>query len=358
MVATINQDPPLMDLLPPSQQLLEPAEAQLVEQIWSRLAASSHSGGAEGRTHLRRGLEQLFKLWEAVQIHPSILRKQTLGARYRDLHSLVETLSTCHPYSTEVFVPTRGVLCRAFLYAKLNFCRLLGIILTESLARDGASATFRDTLARIQTSAVCNLIAEDLLRMIASDQTIDDELRQRAALVLVQMWEYRACRVVPRFFPVLDSVWQAKAHVVISYGTLSGVSELLTMLSEGCDPLFVECFSQDEVSDDEEYALQEFVFNFSYEQIQTIQQDMEESGSTSVDASRVASIIHVPVQALHIQTCTCEEMIFTFRERESLAEHRRAFNLPGPKRTAEQYLMTYLLRKTSVTELSSSDEFA
>jgi hypothetical protein len=345
-----------MDLLPASQQVLEPAEAQLVEQIWRRLSDPTNLGGAEGQTHLRRGLEQLFKLWEAVQVHPSVLRKQTLGSRYRDIHSLVETLSTCHPYSTEVFVPTRGVLCRAFLYAKLNFCRLLGVILTESLANDGLGAHLRETLTRIQTTAVCNLIAEDLLRMIASDQTIDDELRQRAALVLVQMWEYRACRVVPRFFPVLDSVWQAKAHVVVSYGTLSGVSELLSMLSKGCDPLFVECFSQDEVSDDEEYALQEFVFNFSYEQLQTIQQDMEVSGSTSVDASRVASIIHVPVQALHVQTCTCEEMIFTFRERESLAEHRRAFNLPGPKRTAEQYLMTYLLQKTSTKELNNCDE--
>jgi hypothetical protein len=255
----------------------------------------------------------------------------------------------------EVFLPTRASLCRTFLQAKLNFCRLLALVVSEMPEGDDHHKLL-DQVERIRTSAVCNIIAEDLLRMIASDESLEGDVRRKATRVLVQMWEYRACQVVPRLFPVLDSVWQAKAHVTISYGTLTGVSEILGMLREGCDPAFVECFSRDSVTDDAELALQEFVFNVSYEQLQRIQVHMEDFGATIVDAEMVASILQVPVSQLHVQTCTCEDMIFTFREREAMAAHRRAFNLPGPKRTAEQYLMTSLLEGTGDDAITSCEQ--
>jgi hypothetical protein len=155
---------------------------------------------------------------------------------------------------------------------------------------------------------------------------------------------------VRHFFPVLDSVWQAKSHITVTYGTLSGVSELLSMLSAGCDPVFVDCFSGDETPDEEEYALQEFVFNFSYEQLQQLQRFMETTGASSVDSLMVASILEIPITDLHVRTCTCEAMIFTFRERQMMANNRRAVGLPGPTKTAEEYLMIYLLEEAGDIE--------
>lgn len=336
--------------------VLEPAEEELLTKLLARLAAKGGAALQEGNDHLTWALIRLEKIWESIQVHPSILRGQTLGARHRDLESLVETLSSCHPYSTEVFIPTRGTLVRAFLHAKLNFCRLLGLIFAEMLADDQMATELKLSIERVQTSAVCNIMAEDLLRMIASDQNLTPVVRRRATWVLVQVWEDRACRVVNQFFPVLDSVWQAKSHITINYGTLSGASELLTMLSIGCDPVFVDCFSVDETTDEQEFALQEFVFNFSYEQLQQLQQTMETTGTTNVDAHKVASILEIPVQELHVQTCTCEEMIFTFRERQLMANNRRAVGLPGPTKTAEEYLMIYLLEAAGDVEHTACDE--
>lgn len=333
--------------------VLEPAEEAILTKLLARLIARGGKVEEEGQAHLTWALIRLEKIWEAIEVHPSILRGQTLGARHRDLGSLIDTLAACNPYSTEVFIPTRGSLVRSFLYAKLNFCRLLSLLLTEMLADDQMERELRIGIERIQTSAVCHIMAEDLLRLIVADRTLSTELQRRATWVLVQMWEDRACLVVPRFFPVLDSVWQAKSRVSVAYGSLSGASELLEMLSKGCDPTFVDCFSGDEVSDDEEYALQEFVFNFAYEQMQQLQRHMEETGRTSVDAAQVASLLALPITELHVQTCTCEEMIFTFRERQSMANHRLAVGLPGPKHTAEQYLMTYLLEQAGDIEHQS-----
>lgn len=335
---------------PSAVRVLEPAELAVVDELRRHLRARGTPLAEEGRRALAEVLGRLQKIWEAIDVQASVLRGQSLGARHRDVVSLIETLSSCHPSSTEAFLPTRGALVRAFLHAKLNFCRFLGLLISEVLADDPAAAALSTAIERIQTSAVCTIMAEDLLREIASDLGLSPELRRRATWVLVQTWEDRACQVVPRFFPVLDSVWQAKARVTVSYGTLSGISELVEILSEGCDPAFMECFSRDDVSDDQALALKEFVFNASYEQLEEIQRAMDAQGQSAVGAAGVASILKIPADQLHVRTCTCEEMIFTFRERQAMAHHRRALDLPGPKRTAEEYLMISLLEEAGDVE--------
>lgn len=335
---------------PSTLRVLEPTELAVVDHLRRRLRARGTELAEEGRVALTEVLVRLQKIWEAIDVQASILRGQNFGQRHRDVVSLIETLSSCHPYSTEAFLPTRGALVRAFLHAKLNFCRFLGLLVSEVLADDPDADELTTSIERIQTLAVCTIMAEDLLRLIASDRGLSPELRRRATWVLVQTWEDRACQVVPRFFPLLDSVWQAKARVTVSYGTLSGISELVEILGEGCDPAFVESFSRDDVSDDQAFALKEFVFNASYEQLQEIQRAMTEQGTSAVGAAGVASILKIPADQLHVRTCTCEEMIFTFRERQAMANHRNALDLPGPKRTAEEYLMISLLEQAGDVE--------
>lgn len=353
MATTIDDIKPLTDSPPKASNVLEPQEEQVLSKIWQSLSEKGGTTAQEGKAHLSMALVRLEKIWEAIEVHPSILDGETLGARHRDIHSLIDTLSASHPFSTEVFLPNRGVLCRAFLHAKLNFCRLFSLIIDEMLFDDPNKSDLEDDIERIQTSAVCNIMAEDLLRVIGSDQTLSSELRRKATWVLLQMWEDRACQIVPRFFPVLDSMWQAKSHITVSYGTLTGATEIMAILGQGCDPVFVDCFSRDDVTDEQEYALQEFVFNISYEQLTEIQTRMTEDRTSSIDALAVAKILKIPVTELHILTNSCEEMLFTFRERQSMANHRRALNLPGPKRTAEEYLMTYLLELSASSPTNS-----
>ena len=69
-----------------------------------------------------------------------------------------------------------------------------------------------------------------------------------------------------------------------------------------------------------------------------------------MDASKVASILKIPVTELHIQTYSFEELMYTFRERHTMANQRMTLGLPGPKRTAEEYLMIYLLENTNDIE--------
>jgi hypothetical protein len=332
--------------------VLEPAEEVVVAAIRARLAARGDAAAGQGAAHVEWAVQRLVKIWEAVVAHPSTAGEQTLGARHRDVGSLIDTLSACSPWAAEVFVPTRGTLVRAFLQAKLNFCRLLAVVVDETLAADPARPGLDAAIDRVQISAVCTIIAEDLLRLVTGDAAEGQDVRRRAAWVLAQMWEDRVCRIVPQLVPVLDSVWQAKSRVAISYGTLSGAGELLALLAAGCDPVFVEAFSGDAVPDDAEYALQELVFNFTHEQLRRLQDHMATTGRTALDRADVASVLDIPAERLRVRTCTCEEMIFTFRERQVMAGHRLALGLPGPKRTAEQCLLVYLLERATDADLS------
>jgi len=70
---------------------------------------------------------------------------------------------------------------------------------------------------------------------------------------------------------------------------------------------------------------------------------MQEQGRHALDAESVARLFDVKLDRLHTTTGTPQDMFFTFRERENWAIHRRLRKLDGPKRTAEEYVMVFVL---------------
>jgi len=60
---------------------------------------------------------------------------------------------------------------------------------------------------------------------------------------------------------MLNSMWEAKTRFTVAYGTLSGTSEILAMIREGCDPTVLDYFAADHISEEEQQALIEMVFN-------------------------------------------------------------------------------------------------
>jgi hypothetical protein len=56
----------------------------------------------------------------------------------------------------------------------------------------------------------------------------------------------------------------------------------------------------------------------------------------------------VPLSRLHQTIVSPKDMFFTFRERQVNAYHRELHDLPGPKKTAEEYLMVYYLEQADV----------
>ena len=329
--------------------VLHAPEADLVIRLLEKLEAEGEAG-QEGRRAILDGLARLKELWRSIDRFPSVLDAQSLGKRYRNFDTLVETLSHVNPYVTEAYLPTRAVLGRGYAMAKFNFCRMLGVIVEEFMDEDPDIDDLDQDVEEIMRDSVCTIIAEDLLMSITSDERLEEKLRRKAASVVAGLWERRDLEAVQAFFKVLASIWRAKSSITVNYGTLAGVAELFCLAQAGCDPEFISYFCRDDVGEDERTALLEFMFNATYEELEIMRRYMREHGVKALDAEDVARIFNVPMSRLHRTTHTAEDIFFTFRERQTMASHRLVRNLPGPKKTAEEYVMIYLLRQAVETE--------
>jgi hypothetical protein len=300
-------------------------------------------------------MDQLVRLREVVVGYPSLLKPTVVAGEQRDVHTLADTICRSNPYTVEAYTPTRAVVGRAYLVGKLNFFRTLIRVVRHHLPDDERRTGLIRDLTQVLRVLITTWIAEDILVSISSDQKLQVGLRRKAVYLLIDLWEHRHTRSVRDFFPLLDSVWEAKTRITISYGTLSGTSEILGLMREGCSPEVIDYFTREHISEDERQALLELVFNASYEELETMRRWMERHHKEVVGPADVALIFNVPLSRLHQTISSTQDIFFTFRERQVNAQHRAIHNLAGPKRTAEEYLMIYILEGSTNPPGPASD---
>ncbi len=332
------------------RQIMDERSAGLVERTLTALGEAGDQASASSLETVEAGLLRLRTIWVAIEAFPRLQDCQTLGRRRRDLDTLLETFTRAEPYTIDAYLPTRATLARTYGMAKFNFFRMLGYVIEDRLHGEGDGATL---LAEVQTAgrrAAASLIAEDVLRSIACDDQLELPLRRLAARWLARFWDQRTTRNLGDFAPQLDSAWQAKAKVQVAYGTLAGVSELLQLSLEGLDTEFVDIFGDDACDDEQRWALEEFLFNALYEELDEMRAHMKESGKSALEAADVAKLFGVDAVHLHRTTMTAEDLFFTFREREMWARLRRLTLAVGPKKTAEEHVMIAVLGRRLAEE--------
>lgn len=324
--------------------VLQDSESELVEKV---LKALEDMGGehVSGKKAILDGIERLENLWKAIRRFPSVYSGENLGSRTRNFDTLVDAFSRVNPYAREAYLPTRAMLGRGYAVAKYNFCRLIGIVVDEFLSTRGDLEVIKEDVENVMREAVLTVIAEDLLMSIAGDDRLENTLRKRAASIVADLWEERSVDAIEDFFGLLTSIWRAKASITINYGTLAGISEMFCLARAGCDPEFLSFFCRDDVGEEEHAALLEFMFNATYEELEIMRRYMKEHGIKALAAEDVARIFNVPISRLHLTTHTAADIFFTFRERQTMAFHRLIRGFPGPKKTAEEYVMIYFLSR-------------
>ncbi len=327
------------------ETLLDEKGAALTTRVLERLDALPAAGGGAGAEAVRAGLERLRAISSAMETFPPLSKCQILGTRRRDLDSLLSHFAKAEPYSIDTYLPTRATLARTYGLAKFNFFRMISYVISEFLGGAGDLETLNGEARSTARAAASTLIAEDVLRSIACDSGLELDLRRLSARRLTEFWDQRARRSLEDFAPLLHSAWRAKAGVEICYGTLAGVSEMLQMASAGIDPDFVEYFGAAGPNSEEYQAFQEFLFNALYEELCKMRAYMREHEKAALDPALVADLFDVAPERLHRTTMTAEDLFFTFREREQWARMRRLIGLEGPKKTAEEYVMIYVLAR-------------
>lgn len=312
---------------------LQRDELELMQQVLDQLVAG---GQDEVARVIVQHASNLDLFGELLARYPSPLEEQRLGGRRRGLDTLVEALCGAGRVTFALRAPTQAVVGRALGLAQINFFRMLWHVCGD-LADADAVARLREDAARRLRNTVYTQLVEEVLSDLVVDETIDQVVRARAVRTLALLWGHRLTWRVSEFLPLLEATWEARAKVRVVGGTFVGTAEVFQLMMQGGDERFVELLTMRELAEDETLAFREFLFGRSSEELERLTARMARDNLSSLELdSRVdesgrdaGSIFYEFFQARFVQS-----------------NARRLAGLPGPKRTAEGYVLLAWLQST------------
>ncbi len=315
-------------------------EEELVEKLKQAIKDKNMSE----YTLVEKHKEALRSLAISISLHPSLLDSQKLSNHNRTMGSLLDTLCSRSIPDMILHIPTKAILGRAFTIAKINFFIMLWYIVREK----DEYISFLDILLSCIASNVFMLTAEEVYTSIIEDDTLALNIRHNAAYLLARTWEHRLDYGVAEFAPILLNLWKARERLIPNFGTMMGFSELC-MLSEHTSPLWLDFLQRDTITEDEVYAVEEFIFDLIYEEIVYVRNYLEKNNKITISREELPAIL----QKTHLpgyQGQDPRELYRSFRDRKINSRFRARSGLHGPKKTLEEYLMCFLLSSRSMDE--------
>jgi hypothetical protein len=316
-------------------------ERGVIGLVFAALGRSGNDRDNALRKRVADAIGQLDRLGVLLDSYPAMGRAQSLGRRTRDIDSLVDMFVRVNPSNLEMYLPTRALVARTLVLGEVNFYRLLRFVCVEALPEDDLK-DLKPLVERHLCHCLHTRLAEILFMSIASDTTVERETRSRAVVALVTMWEQATYRV-NEFFPVLEATWDARRLVPATLGTLMGTAEMFRLIEAGCDERFVDYLVRDDHTENEEAAFREFLFGATTEQLRQIEEQMRRQGKRAIGRDEVESASRLS-DACSSDGDPALALFDFFLSRHLQATARRDADSPGPKRTAEEYVMLHYLR--------------
>lgn len=314
--------------------------------FWDKLEASGHADGDRFRLKCFEHMERIQSIRNSLEMYPRVFEEKQLGRRQRGLGTLVQLMANATDADFEMFMPTRAMLWRSLTMAHLNFWRFVRYLCEEVAPEDGELGSRVNQ--RVNTCVYLKLM-DELLTSLSMDSSLPLDLRCTAVSSLTSMWDCEPSDNVKQFFPLLRAVWDARRNLMVSMGTMLGVSEIMRLLQAGCAPEFVDYFARASMSRDEGLAFQEFLIGVTTEQIHDLEILMAQTGQTAITAEQADEALgRVKKSSQKEQEAEMGIGVLTYqfhRERHLEAAARRLRNLPGPKHTAEEYMLLYFLEE-------------
>ena len=331
-------------------RLFDEAESELVARALIALAQVA-PGDADLLSSL---MKQLADLNQIIWQIPSLDTRQKLGGEERGLGTLILHLCQTDGLAGDLELPVKATLQRTFLMAKIQFLRAF-VKATDALRKRTTdlrqlNVQLREELAQ----SIYTLMTEDLLLALLRKPHIKDLTKRRAAVQLVRIWDDAALEI-DQLFPMLESAWHARNRIVANLGSLLGASEYFELVREDCAPQFLDYFSRDAVSESENQAFTEFLFGVTTEELDMLRARMSEEGIPAANEEWASGVIGRSLE----HECADDDadaidpvsLYRSYQRRQLAADYRILSGAPGPVRTAEAYLMVYLLNNQGSSPL-------
>jgi hypothetical protein len=291
-------------------------------------------------------MSQLADLNRLIIDAPSLRIRDALGGSSRDAGTLICHLTQIDGLAGDLDLPFKATLQRTFLISKIQFLRALvkstSALIAGSPELRPVNLQLRDELAQ----SIYTQMAEELLLALLRKPDIGGETKRHAAEQLIAIWD-SATLEIDQFCPLLESAWRARNRITVGLGSLLGATEYFRLVAQNCCDEFLDYFARDEVSAAENHAFSEFLFGLTYEEMAQLRVVMRAEGIENVNEEWASRILGRTMEhecdSKHSDEIDPVSLYRSYSRRQLAADFRILAGTEGPSRTAEAYLMVYLL---------------
>jgi len=308
---------------------LNDVETDLLERIESYLNSQDH----EECDLVERRFESLDTLGKAISQYPSIREAQTLRGVYRSEEQLLKALCSFAATSHLLHIPTRVVATKSYLVAKFHAFSLLHML-------TGECKEFYLPLRKVILTIIHTLMAEEVYVSCLEDPGFSQDIKFKVANDLISLWESGTDPRTVRHLPALDALWTARDSSPPAFGTMNGTSELLRITIDlGAD--WQEFLVANMAIAETRWALEEFLFGLSYEEINSVRSRLVELGINAINHEEIHSYLGSRPAYGIINSSEYRAVYNFYVDRRDIAFFRKRISSPGPHRTLEEIYIKY-----------------
>ncbi|MDR1302216.1 MAG: hypothetical protein LBK43_07070 [Treponema sp.] len=311
--------------------ILKENEAHLVEEIETYLDTRY----PEESKLVKNRFQCLQGLGDAISQYPSVRATQIMRGEHRSEENLIESLSSFSSTSHLFHIPTRVVATRSFLVAKFHAFSMLSI-----LVRDVRALYF--PVRRVLFSIVCTLMAEEVYFSCLEDVSFSHDTKISLANDLISLWDSGRDPRAVRHLPALESLWIARDAAPPAFGTMEGSSELIRISMDMGEDWHIFLVQETDHAETR-WALEEFLFGLSYEEILKVRSRLVRFGISAIGRDEVRSYIGSQPSYRTVKDADPRTIYDFYIDRRDAAVFRKRIALPGPQRTLEEIYLKYLI---------------
>jgi hypothetical protein len=275
----------------------------------------------------------LKTLGAAISQYPSVRETYFLKGVIRDEEKLIESLCAFSSNSHLLHIPTKVVATRSFIVAKFHAFSLLSYLV-------GKEHEFYAPLRRLIFSIICTLMVDDVYFACLEDPAFPYNIKMRLAYDLISLWDSGTDSRAIHHLPALTALWAARDAAPPSFGTMDGTSELLRItIDMGND--WQEFLVEETANDETRWALEEFLFGLSYEEIQQVRSRLVRFGISAVSYDEVRSYLGSSPSFVTVKNSDPRGIYDFFIDRKNAGILRKRVAVPGPRHTVEAIYLKY-----------------
>ncbi|MDR0301062.1 MAG: hypothetical protein LBI04_01980 [Treponema sp.] len=278
---------------------------------------------------------RLRNLGSAVFDYPSIKETKYVRDVLVNEHQLTESLLAFSSTSHLLRIPSKVAALRSFLIAKFHAFSLLSQ-LTEK------NNDFHVPAKNISFFVVFTLMAEEVYFSCLEDPAFSTNTKNRLVDDLISLWDSGTDQRSIRHLMALSSLWTARDSSPPILGTMDGNTELLRIsIDMGTDTEWEDFLKEESTNDYTRWALEEFLFGLTYEEILQVRSRLKRFGVTAVSYDEVRTYLDSkPVYSV-VNNVDPRAVYDFFVERRDTCALRKRVAAPGPFHTLEEIYLKY-----------------